>query len=323
MAGFTVSALPEYIEQNKSELIHAVVMGAPSLTELNYHLVEGVKHKEVLNFGSTGAEFQAGDTCAFNASGSTSFSQVTLTATAIKVQDQYCTKDLEEKYLQKYLKPGVGKQDSSMPLEQFLTENINKNLAANMEKAVWQGDTTNHVFSTTLKQFNGWIQTLDAGSPVQATAAASITTSNVRTVIEEIYTLIPAKLLATDKHPTLFVGWDTFRSLVTKLTTDNLYHYTTDGATKKGELMYPGLDLKVKALHGLTNITGTTTAYKDRMICTYEDNLVYVTDLKNDFEDWDLWFSKDDRVWKMSVNWKSGCAWKFTEDVVTFKRTGA
>lgn len=318
MSSFTNSSLTDYVEEKKGELLHAAILGAQTLS-YPIDIVTGVKYKETLNYVAQDAPFQAGGTCAFNASGSTTFTQKVITVLDLKVQDEWCPKVLEKKYTQMFLKPGV-KQDE-LPLGKFLTDKIGVNIAGQMESAIWQGDTASGI--NNLKHFDGLIKTIDAAaSLISATTTADITTSNIRTIIDEMYTLIPAAIINDPAKPlVLLMGMDTFRLLVLKLSTDNLYNYAVNTTLAANEIMYPGFNLKVIGLNGLNNITGTAPEYKDRMFLTHFDNLVFATDLENDMENYELWFSQDDRVIKYSVEWKAGVQVKFGGEVVSYKNT--
>lgn len=315
MSSYTVSSLPEYIEQNKSELLHASIVGAQTLT-YPIDIITGVKHKQTINFTAITAPFQAGGTCAFNASGDTTFTQSTITVADVKMENEFCPKILEDKYTAKYLKPGV-KQDA-MPLEQYITGIVNETIASQMEQAIWQGNTA-FTFSTNLKQFDGLIKAIDAASPTFATATADITTSNIIGILQDMYTICPANMLSKDL--VFIMGKDTFRLLVIALGNANLYHVAVNQSLSNWELNFPYFNIKVIGVDGLSNITNTTSTYKDRIFLTYWDNLYFATDLANDSENYEMWYSQDDRVFKMSVEWKAGAGVKFGSEVVSYKNS--
>lgn len=314
--GFTTTGLGAYIEENKSELLHAAIMGASTLT-YPIDIITGIKYKQDIKFGAVTAPFQAGGTCAYNSSGDVSFTEAEIEVKDLKVEQTFCPKDLEQKYTQKFLRPGV--KQEALPLEQWITEKINMTIAAQMEQAIWQGDVTSHVFNTNLKQFNGLIKAIDAASPTYATATAAITTANVRGIFEEMYTLIPAAVLAKDL--VYICGKDTFQKLVVALGNANFYHVDIKQGLGAWEMNYPFFGIKVIGVDGLSNITGTTGAYKDRIVLTYWDNLYFATDLQNDMENYEMWFSKDDRNIKLSVEWKAATGVKFGSEVVTYKNS--
>lgn len=319
MSGFTNSSLTDYVEENKGELILESVIAAPTLT-YPVDIIQGIKFKQALNFMAVTAPFQTGTTCAFNSSGDVTFTQSVITVTDVKVQNQFCPKELEDKYTQKFLRPGAHQEE--LPVAKFITDQVNLNIKAQMEQALWQGDTalTN---LPNLKIFDGWIKNVDAGSPVIATQTADVTTGNVIGIIDNMYQLLASNLPAIMSRPdlVLIMGKDTFQLVVLALKALNYFHVEVNQSLQSWEMNFPWYGLKIVAVDGLSNIAGTQTTKKDRMFLTYWDNLVFGTDLQNDYESYELWYSKDDRVVKLSVEWKAGTAVKKTTEVITYKNS--
>ncbi len=96
----------------------------------------GVKSSETINIMDTDAIFQSGGSCGFTASGSTTFTQRTVTVGKIKVNEALCPKDLEAKYLQKALP--TGSMYDSVPFEQEFADKKAKTIAAQLETSIWQ-----------------------------------------------------------------------------------------------------------------------------------------------------------------------------------------
>ncbi len=92
----------------------------------------GVKSSEKINIMETDAIFQDGASCGFSASGSTTFSQRTVTPGKIKLNESLCVKNLEAKYLQKALP--TGSMYDSIPFEQEYSEKKAKTIAAQLEQ---------------------------------------------------------------------------------------------------------------------------------------------------------------------------------------------
>lgn len=321
MSGFTVSSLTNYVIENENKILHASILSASTL-QSGVTIQAGIKYSEHLNNIAITAPFQADGGCAFNASGSTTFNHRQLTVSKLKWQDTWCPEDLETKYTSKKLVAGSQAETEQLPFEQLIMDNVTKTIAAQMEQAIWQGDTTNHVFSSTLKQFNGWLQVIDAATPTYATATSGLTTGNIIGVFDNIYSLIPAAILNNPDKPVIaYCGWDTFRTLMIAIKNTNYYHYTTENAANTGEYTMPGSGMKVKAVHGLNNITGTTSTYKDRIVATYPQNLVFGTDLANDYEQAKVWYSPDDQNIKGSIKWKAGCQVYFPTELITYKNS--
>lgn len=82
-----------------------------------------------------------------------------------------------------------------------------------------------------------------------------------------------------------------------EMVTKNYFHYNP-GNQEFGEFLLPGTDAKVVRTQGLA---GTHV-----VIGTFAKNLVYGTDMQNDEEKFDIWFSQDNRTWRVAVEWNSG-----------------
>jgi hypothetical protein len=103
-----LSALTNYVEENAQQLTAAAIFSAKtaSLIEAKGNVQVGIKSAETINVLTTDAVFQAGGTCGFSSSGTTSITQRQITVGKIKVQEAICPKTFEAKYTQKALKVG-------------------------------------------------------------------------------------------------------------------------------------------------------------------------------------------------------------------------
>jgi len=320
MSGFTVTGLTTYIKENADDIYVAAITKAETLQIPGISIMAGIKNAEKLTLFANTAPFQVGGTCAFNASGTSTFSNRTLTVSPLKINDTFCPEDLQIKFLSTKLV--AGSNYDSMPFEKLITDSIVANIQIGTEQAIWKGDTDS-VGSNVLKQYNGWLKTIDAASPIYATATAAITTGNIIGIMDEIYTLIPAALLNNPQKPLYsFMGWDTFRKLVIAEKNANAYHFDVAGAYATGEMTLPGSGLKVKAVHGLDNFQlGELVGYRDRIVTTWAGNLFYGCDLTNEEDTVKSWYSMDDQNIKVSVKWKSGTQIAYGSEIVTYKNS--
>jgi len=318
MAGFTVTGLTTYIAENADDIYVAAITKAETLNFPGISIMAGVKNAQKIMLFANTAPFQVGGTCAFNASGSSTFTDRTLTVSPLKVNDTFCPEDLQIKFLSTKLIAGLNYD--AMPFEKLITDSVVANVQIGMEQAIWKGDTAS-VGSNVLKQFNGWLKTIDAASPVYATAQTALTTGNIIGVMDNIYALIPAALLNNPAKPLVsFMGWDTFRLLITALKNANAFNFFPDSTWLTGEFVMPGLGLKVKAVHGLDNgQLGEAVAYKDRIVTTWAGNLFYGCDLTGEEETIKSWYSLDDQNIKYSIKWKAGTQIAYGSEVVTYK----
>lgn len=320
MAGFTVTGLTTYIKENADDIYVAAITKAETLAIPGISIMAGVKNAEKLTLFANSAPFQVGGTCAFNSSGSSTFSNRTLTVSPLKVNDTFCPEDLQIKFLNTKLVAGSNYE--ALPFEKLITDSVVANIQIGIEQAIWKGDT-NETGNNVLKQFDGWLKLIDAASPTYATATAAITTGNIVGILDDVYQNIPAALLNNPAKPMMaFMGWDTFRMLVVAAKTLNYYHFDPAQAYQNGEMIMPGTGLKVKAVHGLDDgQQGELVGYKDRIVCTYPANLFYGCDLTGEEDTVKSWYSLDDQNIKLSVKWKSGCQIAYGSEIVTYKNS--
>ena len=312
---FNVSALADYTEQNEALLVTSSVLGAKtaSLIKSAGNVMVGVKSSETINIMDTDAFFQAGGTCGFNASGTTSFTQRTVTVGKIAVMEALCPADLEAKYLQKALP--TGSMYDSVPFEQEFTEKKAKRIASQLEKAIWQGNTGSA--DGNLNKFNGLIKLIaDASASVAANAStyisggpvAGITSANVIDVFDAVYKAIPAQVVAEDDM-TIFCGQDTFRTYTIALKNANQFHYSID-VKADSEFILPGTSIKVVAVQGLN---GTNKIYAMRL-----SNLFLGTDLLNEEERFEMFYAKEADVVRFVAKFKIGVNVAFPDEIAFF-----
>jgi hypothetical protein len=315
---FVVSTLANYTEENVAQLVASSVLGAKtaSLIKGQGNVMLGVKSAETINIMDTDAIFQDGGACGFTASGSTSFTQRTVTIGKIKVNEALCPKDLESKYLQKALTAGSS-YDSTAYAAEFSQRKADK-IAAQLETAIWQGDTGSA--NVNLNKFDGLNKLVLAASAsvihantttfygTPLAASAGITAGVVVAVLDAVYKAIPAEIVGKD-DVAIFVGQDVFRTYTIALKNANLFAYTFDGSADS-EFILPGTQIKVIATPGLN---GTSKIYATRV-----SNLFLGTDLLNEEERFELFYAKEADQVRFVSEFKMGVNFAFPTEVVDF-----
>mgnify|MGYP006197867319 CR=1 FL=1 len=191
---FNVSALSNYTKENEALLVTSSVLGAKTaaLIQSAGNVMVGVKSAETINIMDTDAVFQAGGTCGWNASGATTFSQRAVTIGKIKVQESLCPKALEAKYLQKALP--TGSTYDSIPFEEEYSKKKAATIAAQLETALWQGDTDS--VNVNLNKFDGFVKLIFDAKYGEFLGAHMIG-ANVTEMIAEV---VVARKLETTGH---------------------------------------------------------------------------------------------------------------------------
>jgi hypothetical protein len=300
---YSFAGLTSYTDQERLPLITKAVFSARSASLFTKQV--GIKFAAALNLMDTDALIQSGDACGYATSGTTAFTQRNITVGRMKVQETLCPRSLEQYWMQTQLT--AGSTYDGVPFEQAFSEQKALRIAEALENAIWKGNT----------YFSGVNQLLNAasGSVVSGNTAAisgAITSNNVISIFDNIYTLIPQAIL-TKTDLVMFCGWDTFRLLVMafKANTGVMYNQVDLAGLADGEIVYPGTNIKVIAVPGLT---GT-----NRIVCTYLGNLFYGTDLLSDEEQFSIWFSKDNDEVRFQAAFKAGVQIAYPDLVVDWK----
>jgi hypothetical protein len=262
----------------------------------------------------TDAVFQT-DSCSFDPSGTTSFTQRTITVGKIKVEEKICPKDLEAYFTQEALKAGSNYEDfGNADFQAAFLAKKNARIAAQLETALWQGDTTSG--TANLNKFDGLSKLIVAGSPVDAnvsgyTGVATITTitqSNVVAATEGIYKAIPAAVMAKGDVK-IFVGNDWYRLLIMAYRALNLFSYNPQDS-QAASFILPATNIEIVSVNGLN---GTGDAFAISL-----SNIALAVDLVDEENNYKMWYSEDNNDVRFRVNFKMGVNVAFTNECVKF-----
>lgn len=317
--GFTVSSLTDYTREYEGALVIKSMFDGKTSKVVSAlgNVQTGIKSTEKINILDMGVGLQA-DSCGFNSSGSTTFTQRTITVGSIKVNQSLCLKDLEAKWTQKALP--IGSNYTKVPFEQEISELYAGQIAEITERGLWKGNTSSG--NADLARFDGLIKIIDAASGVtqgntaSITTATGITVSNAHTIFQNMYAAAPAQVLGKSDLR-YFCGWDVFRLLKLNLTNLNLYQYS--GEDTDGELTLPGTGVKVIAVNGLnTNIADGVTANNYRIFLMRVSNIFIGTDMENEQEKFELFFAKEADEMRFVARYKLGIQVAFPNEITKF-----
>lgn len=313
---YDVSALAAYTKDNLDVLVSTSLFDAKtqSLIQAEGNVLPGIKSAERIQLFETDAAFQAGGTCGFSPSGTTTFTQRTVTVGKIKINEALCPKALETKVLQSKL--AAGSRYEKDPFEKQYSERKAQKIAKQLEVALWKGDTT--LYDINLNKFDGLIKLIDAGSPVSGNtgsvaAGTGITQANVIAIVTAMWKAIPQAVKGSDDIR-IFVGWEVYEHYVAALLALNLYHESVGNDSQgKGEFVIPGTQYKLTAVHGLDS---TNRIFAMRM-----SNVYLGVDMLNEEERFEIFFAKEADEIRFVAEWKMGVNVAFTEEVVQFTLT--
>lgn len=288
--GYKVDTLPAYIKQNRDILIKKTVLGAPSVDK--FTVQADSKGTVAINLMDIAAVLQDGASCGFSAAGSTNFSQRNLVTKVVKVNSQWCPKDLLGKYTEWAV--NISAKNPNLPFEEYLTQGIVEDVDKQVENIAWMGSDSLGI--------SGVTEILSAETTTVKKKYASGTSAY--DIVKQAYMAIPVGVL---DRAEIFVGRDLFREFMNDMVEKNLYHYSA-GEGSLTEFIFPGTNVKVNATAGLDG-SGLAVAGDPK-------GIVMGVDLVNDKEDFDLFYSKDDRVWKLVIEFVLGFQVAFPDQMV-------
>lgn len=302
-----VTGLEAYVDEQSEDFYPELVKRSPSMGLMT--VMENVKNKEEIKLIATDANLQSAADCGFNASGGIILTDKQIETKRIKIEESYCNEDLVGTWGQIVLAAGAHAQDEEMPFADVLMALYLKKVAARNETIIWQGDTDS--VNTNLLYFNGFIKLLDADSSVleaNESGTTSITDSNAMTILRTVADKIPTAVL--DEGNVIIVGGrETYTKALNQLYSENKFHYNIDEDEGRS-FMIPGKRVRFYHVEGLDG--------KDK-VYAIPTNLAFIgTDRESDMNDIRMWYSNDDDLIKVSIKWRLGVQYVYSEYFVKF-----
>jgi hypothetical protein len=312
------SGLSAYTKQLVKPLLTSAVFDAKTqqLILASGIVIPNVKSSVAIPLMETDAVFAA-QSCSFDASGTTTFSQRSITVGKIKVEEKICPKDFEAYFTQEALKAGSTYEDfGNADFQKAFLDKKNIRIASQLETAIWQGDATGATANT--NKFDGLQKLIAAGSPVLANVSgytgitgspvATVTASNVIACTEGIYKAIPVQVLSKGDVK-IFVGNDWYRLLILAYRALNMFSYNPQDS-QAASFILPGTNVEIVSVNGL-NTTGDAYAIS-------LSNIAMAVDLVDEEGSYKMWYSEDNNDVRYRVEFKMGVNVAFTNEVTSF-----
>lgn len=315
---FDVSALTNYTKEDSLTLLHKTLYDSVTMGIIDSigQVIPGIKSAEALPILESTLYPQAGG-CGFTSSGSTAISQRVITVKEAMFQESLCPTTLETKFLQKGLP--VGHPESLGEFQMQIGEEKAANVAEYIELNIWTGDADD------TGEWDGFKTILDdlgfggAGDPIQSNATAGgwttisagtgLTAANIISAVNQQWAMIPARVRTKDVIT--FMGVDTFDLAMQALATANLFHFKPEGQGLS--MVWPGTRMKVQGVPGLNGLSV--------MISGRPQNFYIGTDLRNEFEQFKMWWSEDNQEVRWLTRFKLGTQFAFPAEITYFKLT--
>lgn len=313
-----LTGLSTYTNQLIKPLLTSAVFDGKTQTMIKDSgiVIPNAKSVVAIPLMDTDAVFQT-DNCEYNPSGTTSFTQRTISVGRIKIEETICPKDLELFFTQLALKSGSTYEEfGNADFQEAYLAKKNARISAQLETCLWQGDTTG---TTTLNKFDGLTKLINAGSAVNANTSGfigasvitTITQTNVISATEAIFKAIPVAVL-TKGDVKIFVGNDWYRLLIMAYRALNMFAYNPQDANS-GSFILPATNIEVVSTNGLN---GLGDAFAISM-----SNIAMAVDLVDEPQSYKMWYSEDNNQVRFRVAFKMGVNVAFTNECVKFIAT--
>lgn len=265
-----VNSLPAYSDQLGGELLAKALIGGTTAAAVN--LRTGIKGTQALNLLNSSPVFQDGN-CGLEASGSTSFSQHSITTCPKTLFESLCYKDLFDTYQSMLM--SAGQTQETVPFEQMILDLKSKQIQQYVEQVLWTGTTVGSAdcfngFSTLISSatgntFSGSCAN-SSGATFSSSAAYGVSGNPITEVDKLINVLDPDALVREDLI--VFMSHANFRLYVQALTRANFFTNYIAGTniTSNMSAIHPNTNIKVLPTLGLAGSSQVTIAPAEYMV---------------------------------------------------------
>ena len=291
----TEGEIKGYVDESNESLIAKTVLGGQSVGLFN--LQTGVKGATAINLLNTDVTLQSALECGFTPVGASKISRRILDPVYLKVNMEWCDKNFLDTYAQHMVKIAAGMK--TLPYAEEFTSHIIAKVNAALEKMLYQGKA--NVQKT---EFNGIMTIVSASGSGAIKVGTESGTAWEK--ISKVYAAVPEEAHKDDL--VILVSPSLYRKFVQELVKANMYHY--DANDGNAQTYLPGTSVPVIPVEGLINDT------KEFILALRKSNVIFGTDMTNDQEKFDFWYSKDKQTFKLAIEFTAGVQVAYPEEIV-------
>lgn len=295
---YVVSSITGFTDQSSQEIVAKALIGAT--TPANTTIKLGVRGTQQVQLLNSAPAFQTG-ACGWNASGTTTFTQVSLSSQHEKVQEELCFQQLWDTY-QSLLLP-AGQDPETVPFLNQIIDLKVKQIQQRIEQKLWSATVAG---GDSFNGFNYLIATgqtsvaNSSGTTFSSTAAYG-TNGNPITEVDKLISALSDDALAFDDL-VVFMSYSNFRLYNQALVKANFFqnYIGTTNVTNNMSAIHPSTNVKVLPTLGLAGSGKVVIGPAQYMFCGF--------DLMSDHEKMDAFWSRDFDVLKIRANYSYSAA---------------
>ena len=305
MATFNVSGLSTYKNQIDGEIFTGAVL-PKAVVASGIDVISGVKGTQSLNFMDDTFYLQTGGCGIHTNSGSTTFTQRDLSVCSLKLERDFCPSELNTYWMGAKFRPGSKYEDLDF-MQGTVLSYIENKLAETNELIIWQGESGGSNADPNLNLCDGFLEVISGATTRITTGTTSLTAANIIANIDLMINVIPERILTRDL--VLYVSPSIYRMYLQAMKAANYYHMfgEIDSAMK----------MKLPVFGNITMWAQSGLVGTSKVVLTYADNLVLGTDLEDENDKVEIWYSQDYNSVKTRAQYKLGTQVKYPAYIVT------
>ena len=298
---YVVSSITGFTDQTSTELMMKALVGGTTAKVSNVKL--GIKGTQQIQILDSTPAFQSG-ACGWSASGTTTFSQISLTVCPERINESLCPDALYSTYQSLLLQKG--ETEESVPFELQIAELKVKQIQQRIEQKLWQATTAGG------DCFNGFKSLIvtgatsvanSSGAAFSASAAYGVS-GNPITEVDKLISALDDNAQAMEDL-VVFMSYANYRLYVQALTKANFFQNyigssTVIGGEANAFAVHPNSTVKVYPTLGLNG--------SGKVVIGPAQYFVVGFDALSDHEKLDMWWSRDNDEIRIRGNYNYGAA---------------
>jgi len=302
---YVVSSISGFTDQTSTELMMKALVGGTTSKVANVKL--GIKGTQQIQILDNSPAFQSG-ACGWSASGTTTFSQISLSVCPERVNEALCPDALYSTYQSLLLTKG--ETEESVPFEMEIAELYVKKIQQRIEQKLWGATTGGGDCFDGFKSLivTGATGVANSAGTAFSSSAAYGTDGNPITEVDKLINALDDNAQAIE-NLVVFMSYANYRLYVQALTKANFFQNyigssTVIGGEANAFAVHPNSTVKVYPTLGLNG--------SGKVVIGPADYFVVGFDALSDSERMDLWWSRDNDEIRIRANYNYGAA------IVTF-----
>jgi len=298
---YVVSSITGFTDQTSTELMMKALVGGTTAKVANVKL--GIKGTQQIQIMDNSPAFQAG-ACGWSPSGTTTFSQISLTVCPERVNEALCPDQLYSTYQSLLLTKG--QTEESVPFELEIADLYVKKIQQRIEQKLWQATTAGGDCFQGFKALivTGATSVANSTGTTFSSTVAYGTAGNPITEVDKLISVLDDNAQAIE-NLVVFMSYANYRLYVTALTKANFFvnyigNSTVIGGEANAFAVHPNSTVKVYPTLGLSG--------SGKVVIGPADYFVVGFDALSQDEKIDLWWSRDNDEIRIRSNYNYGAA---------------